>query len=390
VTEGELRSRLLGDVLPGEIEAGERTWNVVRAAYATRERVPWIERHSRAVLVVAAAAALAVAAVSPPGRALVEEVRDQVAGQSPAEPALVRLPSPGRLLVVSDEGIWVAHEDGSKRLLGDYEQASWSPRGLFVVAAQGNHLVTIEAETGKVRWSLSRTEPVRDPRWSGGGLDTRIAYRAGRSLHVVAGDGSPDVMLAGVVAPVAPAWKADTHVLAYATPDGRVHVIDVDARRELWSTAAGPAVTQLEWSSEGRRLLALSLGQRPRIYDGRGRPAGALELAAGHVAVRAAFAPSGDALAYTQRDLSSGRSSLVLVEGGSSHTPFPAAGRLQDVAWSPDGRWVLVTWPSADQWLFLRGPGMRRIVAVPGIDREFDPGGTGRGAVPRVAGWIGE
>jgi hypothetical protein len=390
VTEGELRSRLLGDVLPGEIEAGERTWNVVRAAYATRERVPWIERHSRAVLVVAAAAALAVAAVSPPGRALVEEVREQVAGQSPAEPALVRLPSPGRLLVVSDEGIWVVHEDGSKRLLGDYGQASWSPRGLFVVAAQGNHLVTIEAETGKVRWSLSRTEPVRDPRWSGGGLDTRIAYRAGRSLHVVAGDGSPDVVLAGVAAPVAPAWKADTHVLAYATPDGRVHVIDVDAGRELWSTAAGPAVTQLAWSSEGRRLLALSLGERQRIYDGRGRPAGALELAAGHVAVRAAFAPSGDALAYTQRDLSSGRSSLVLVEGGSSHTAFPAAGRLQDVAWSPDGRWLLVAWPSADQWLFLRAPGVRRIVAVPGIDREFDPGGTGPGAFPRIAGWIGE
>jgi hypothetical protein len=390
VTEGELRSRLLGDVLPGEIEAGERTWDVVSTAYATRERVPWIERHSRAVLVVAAAAALAVAAVSPPGRALVEEVREQVAGQSPAEPALVRLPSPGRLLVVSDEGIWVVHEDGSKRLLGDYGQASWSPRGLFVVAAQGNHLVTIEAETGKVRWSLSRTEPVRDPRWSGGGLDTRIAYRAGRSLHVVAGDGSPDVVLAGVAAPVAPAWKADTHVLAYATPDGRVHVIDVDAGRELWSTAAGPAVTQLAWSSEGRRLLALSLGERQRIYNGRGRPAGALELAAGHVAVRAAFAPSGDALAYTQRDLSKGRSSLVLVEGGSSHTAFPAAGRLQDVAWSPDGRWLLVAWPSADQWLFLRAPGVRRIVAVPGIDREFDPGGTGPGAFPRIAGWIGE
>jgi hypothetical protein len=390
MTEGELRNRLLGDALPGEVEAGERTWDVVRAAYATRERVPWIERHSRAVLVVAAAAALAVAAVSPPGRALVEEVRDQVAGESPAEPALVRLPSPGRLLVVSGEGVWVVHEDGSKRLLGDYEQSSWSPRGLFAVAAQGNHLVTIEAETGKVRWSLSRTEPVRDPRWSGGGLDTRIAYRAGRSLHVVAGDGSPDVVLASVVASVAPAWKADTHVLAYATPDGRVHVIDVDARRELWSTAAGPAVTQLEWSSDGRRLLALSLGERQRIYGARGRPAGGLELPAGHVAVRAAFAPTGDTFAYTEFDLSSGRSSLVLVEGGASHTLFPGEGRLQDVAWSPDGRWLLVTWPSADQWLFLRVPGVRRVVAVGGVGREFDPGQTGPRAFPRAAGWVGE
>lgn len=390
MTEGELRSRLRGDALPGEVEAGERAWNVVRAAYATRERVPWIERHSRAVLVVAAAAALAVAAVSPPGRALVERVRDQVAGQSLAEPALVRLPSPGRLLVDSAQGPWVVNQDGSKRLLGDYDQASWSPRGLFVVAAQSNHLVTIQPESGKVRWSLSRTEPIRDPRWSGGGLDTRIAYRAGRSLHVVAGDGSPDVVLASVVASVAPAWKADTHVLAYATPDGRVHVSDVDTGEELWSTAAGPAVTQLVWSPDGRRLLVLSLGGRQRIYDGRGRSAGVLELPAGHVALRAAFSPTGDALAYTEFGLSSGRSALVLVESGSSHTLFPAAGRLQDVAWSPDGRWLLVTWPSADQWLFLRGPGVRRIVAVPRVGREFDPGGTGTGAFPRVAGWLGE
>ena len=35
---------------PEEAEAGERAWAVVQAAYGTRERVPWIERNSRAVL----------------------------------------------------------------------------------------------------------------------------------------------------------------------------------------------------------------------------------------------------------------------------------------------------------------------------------------------------
>ena len=79
---------------PGEPEAGDRAWAVVQAAYGTRERVPWIERHLRAVLALAAAVALGVAAVSPPGRALVERVRE-AAGVTPSEPALARLPSSG-------------------------------------------------------------------------------------------------------------------------------------------------------------------------------------------------------------------------------------------------------------------------------------------------------
>ena len=35
-------------VAPGEREADERAWEVVRAAYATREPVAWPRRHVRA------------------------------------------------------------------------------------------------------------------------------------------------------------------------------------------------------------------------------------------------------------------------------------------------------------------------------------------------------
>jgi outer membrane protein assembly factor BamB len=389
VTEVELRNRLAREAAPGETEAAERSWEVVRAAYGVRERVPWIERHARAVLALAAVAALAVAAVTPPGRALVERVREQVAGRTPSEPALFRLPTSGRLLVQSAQGSWVVRQDGSKRRLGAYDDASWSPRGLFVVATRGHRLVALEPD-GDVRWTVTRPGRVADARWAPSGF--RIAYREDDGLRVVIGNGENDHLLVGAVARIAPAWRPDAarNVLAYSDPRGRVHVIDVDTQDELWSTPAGPAVTRLVWSADGRRLLVLSLGERLRTFDAHGRGAGTIQLGAGHMAVRAAFAPAGDTLAYTDLDLASGRSAVVLLGRSLSRTPFTAEGRLEDVVWSPDGRWLLVTWPSADQWLFLRMPGVRGVGAVRNIGREFDPGGTGGRPFPRVAGWIEE
>ena len=61
---------------------------------------------------------------------------------------------------------------------------------------------------------------------------------------------------------------------------------------------------------------------------------------------------------------------------------FRGTGSFGDLAWSPDGRWLLVTWPTADQWVFVRVTGPRRIVAVSNVTRQF-----GGGAFPRIAGW---
>ena len=58
---------------------------------------------------------------------------------------------------------------------------------------------------------------------------------------------------------------------------------------------------------------------------------------------------------------------------------FRVTGRIGQIAWSPNGRWLLVTWPDADQFLFVRG---RRIHAVSGISRQF-----GGGAFPTLGGW---
>lgn len=391
--ETELRSRLLDDPVPDELEAGDRAWRVVRAAYSTRERRAWIERHPRLVVVLAVAAALAVAGVTPPGRALVERVRDEVAGEKPSEPALVSLPAPGRLLVNSAQGAWVVQEDGSKRLLGDYDDASWSPSGLFVVATKGARLVTLEPGSGDVRWSIARPEPIQNPRWSGGAPDTRIAYRSGSSLHVVAGDGSPDAVVATEVAAVAPAWKGESHVLAYADRAGRVHVVDADARRELWRTPPIAGVHALTFTADG--VLALLTSRGADLYGRHGRIDGGLPgLPKGHVLLDAAALPDGRVV-YSDYDAQADQTALVLAHCFrrppcpliGPRQVFQGAGRIANLTLSPGNRWLLAGWAGADQLLFFRLPRVGKFVAVDDVRREFDPGGTGDGAFPRLAGW---
>jgi WD40 repeat protein len=379
--EPELGRLFLTTPVPDELEAQLRTWRVVRTAYAEREAVPR-RRGLRPILVLAALAALVAAAVSPPGRALGDWIRDSVRGEEPTQPALVRLPASGALLVVSDRGPWIVRPDGAKRLLGRFEAADFSPRGLFVVVTSGRRVVAVEPD-GDPRWSLTHRQPVDDARWAPSGF--RVAYRAGRSLRVVVGDGTRDRLLVRRVAAAAPAWRPDgeANVLAYADPRGRVHVADIDSGRELWRSRPGPPVLQLVWSRDGSRLLVVTRGQRHPVLDGRGRAVTAIELRAGTVLVDASFAPAGDGLAYTEFDTESAEGAVVV--DGRRRTI--GEGRLEDVVWSPDGRWLLVGSPDADQWLFLRLRGATKVLTVQDIRREFDPGEEGGGGFPRVAGW---
>jgi hypothetical protein len=393
MTERELSKRLAAEPAPGEEESGERAWQVVHAAFASRERVRWPRRHRGTLILAFAVAAAVVAALTPPGRAVVEEVRDAV-GRTPSTPALVRLPTAGRLLVVSESGPWVVRQDGSKRFLGHYDDASWSPRGLFVVATRGNQLVALDPETGDERWSLSREEPISDPRWSGGGLDTRIAYRAGRSLHVVAGDGSPDAVLAEDVAPVAPAWRPDSHVVAYAMPDGRVHVVDADSSRELWTTPRIVGIRRIDFGEQGRLLVVTR--RNASLYGRRGliRVAASRPLAQGHELLDAVALPGGRVL-YADYDRKANATALVLAHCfapgpclliGPSEV-FKGAGRTGNLIRSPDRRWLVMGWPAPDQLLFFRVANITDVEAVSHVSQEFEPGAPGRTAFPQVVGW---
>jgi hypothetical protein len=395
VSEDSLCRALQQVTLPDEEGAAERAWRIVDAAFESRERIRWTRRH-RGLVVALAAAALAtavvlVAVLTPPGQAVVDRFRDAV-GRQPSQPSLTLLPASGRLLVLSPEGPWVVHEDGSKRLLGEYDDASWSPRGFYVVAAEGRQLVTLEPESGDVRWSLSRAEPVSDPRWSGGGLDTRIAYRAGDTLHVVAGDGSPDAVVATGVAPVAPAWRGESHVLAYADRDGRVHVVDVDSRHELWHTSAVDQIRKVEFF---RTRLVVSTLTRVIVFR-QGRRTPLLSGAAGHVLLDTALLPFGGLLYadYNPRTNTTALfSSDCTVAGACRLMPdtrrFEGPGRIGNLVTSPDRSWITAGWPAADQFLFFESAPrrQRKVDTVSNVTREFSPGGGISGAFPVIAGW---
>jgi hypothetical protein len=388
--EKELSRFLLTRPAPGEPEAQERSWAVVRAAYAEREpqRRP-VRRLGPALTFAAVAAALVGVAVSPVG----SWINERIQGEEKVQPALFRLPAAGQLLVVSRRGPWIVQQDGSKRLLGGYENASFSPRGKFVVVTRGRRVTAVEPD-GDPRWEVTRPEMVAQARWSPSGF--RVAYRAGTTLRVVVGDGTDDRLLARDVAPVAPAWRlhpAAQNVLAYVDAKGIVRVVDVDTRRVLWRAEAGARVGQLLWSGGSLLVVTRSGGL---LYGGRHRIVQTIELPKGHVLLDADFGPRREGLVYTDFDPKAQETAVVRDECAGATGPcraigpyavFRGTGRLEDVAWSPNGRWLLVAWPDLDEFLFLRPPGVRKSVPVIGIRREFDPGGEGTGAFPRVAGW---
>ena len=364
--------------IPYEHEARERTLAVLRAAHAGRE--PVLRGRGRAPVLIALAAAGAVAAaLTSPGRAVLDEVRDAVTPVrvERTEPALVSLPAPGRLLVVSDErgGVWVVQRDGSKRRLGDYDDARWSPFGRFVVASRRNELLALTPE-GEERWSLARRD-VRDAAWGGSRTDTRIAYHARSGLRVVGGNGRGDRLLAPAESgPLA--WRPrSAHQLAYASAS-EIRLQSVDDGRVVWRVPAGAhpgAARGLSWSADGERL-AVVFPDGLVVLDGRGREVRRLVLR-DEVLVAASFAPVGRLIAVLVRDRGDvGPASRfeVRVVGADraerSRRVFSGQGAFGGLAWSPDERWLLVAWRSARQWLFVDARS-GRVRAVANVDEQF-------------------
>lgn len=391
MSERDVRDRLREVELPDASGAEERGWRVVEAAFHARPSAAparRVHRRLRAFAAVATTVAVVAVALTPPGTAVGDWISDVVTRDAPpSRPALTSLPTGGRLLVESARGAWVVRRDGSKRRLGDYSEAGWSPGGLFVVVTRGRQLAAVEPGDGSVRWTIARARPIRHPAWSPDGF--RVAYLSGGELRVVAGDGTGDAPLARADRRVTPAWRPDGgHVLAYVDARGRVAVAQTDSGETYWRAQPEATPQEILWSGDGRTLVAISEATL-EVYARDGARLHAIALPDGSRAGDAAIHPHGDTVAVARYRPRSGRGELVTysLADGAERRLFAGSGAFDGMAWSPDGRWLLAGWPDADQWLFIRSAQVRQVRAIDNIGREFDPGGRGLARFPRLSGW---
>lgn len=395
-TEERLRTLLREAPVPGTEAAERRGLAMAREVFAARRPA----RRSplpRLALAVAIGAVLAALLLSPAGAAVRDWVDDVfTAGVPDAEPGLTEIPGGGRLLAQSRAGPWVVQPDGSRRLLGDYGAATWSPRGLFVGVVSGRTLSAVEPD-GTPRWSLTAPAPVADPRWSPSGLD--IAYRSGQTLRVVGANGIGDALLARGLAPVAPAWSpTGLPLLAYVSAGGELRIANALGAGGVARSPASPGIARLEWGADGSLLLESSadgvwlreLVVRKLLARITIGPPRAVALPTGARVRDAALAPDGRSVAVlvVRGRAASPRSEVLLAgtDGGPARLLFGTPGRLAELAWSPGGERLLISWPDADQWLFVPAEAGSHVRAVGGVAAQFAPGGRDP-AFPRVEGW---
>ena len=243
------------------------------------------------------------------------------------------------------------------RKLGPWWEGSWSPNAEHVAVTRAHRLAALTPD-GTMRWSLARNRILRGARWS---LEPpaeccRIAYLNGRELRVVAGDGTGDGPLRNVVGPTPPAWRPESiRQLAFSTVDGRIELVDADSTKTIWRTDPGEVPTQLAWSEDGERLLAL--GERTlRAFDANGRKLWSIGLPVGPSGV--VFARKSHRFVLIRYSPATRRSDLVLYQAeadpGEARFLYSAPGAFGSLAISPNGNWLLVGWVDANQWLFLR------------------------------------
>ncbi len=367
---------------PGELDAEARAWPVVQAAYRQRLPVPRRRSAHRPVGALLAAVILVGAVALSPAGARVGSVIGRVLGVRHAAPVLFPLPAPGNLLVSGRAGTWTVGADGHTRRLGSWTGASWSPHGWYLLVA-GRHQLAAINPRGRLQWRLVRPR-VADPEWYPP-TGFRVAYLSGGALRVVAGDGTGDHVLVPRAASVAPAWRpGHPYQLAYITSAGRLVVRDADTGRTVWSVSVPASARDLIWAADGSTLTVVAR-QTVRVYDGFGRLL-ADQRAPGPV-LSAALSPSGRRLALVL----GGETGGVVVETTRAPTSRPGLRRvltgagLGQVAWSPDGRWVLASWPAANQWVFVRVGTRPRILAVSHVSEQFSAGSATR--FPRFDGW---
>lgn len=393
-----LEQRLRGYRAPEEGAAEERSLLLVRAAFEARDREA---RHGprglRLALASIVAAAVAAVALTPAGAAVRQLIEDAVTVEKIETPAL-RLPSEGSILTVNRDGAWIASAAGTRRFLGPYREATFSPRGLNVAVAAGRELSAVD-QRGELQWRLRRQGPIADPAWAPSAL--RIAYRAGSQLRIVEGDGEPDRLLARRVAAVAPAWRPAQpgeparDLLAYVDGKRAVRVADaVEGGPGLELQTEGKPEL-LEWLDNGRLVVAGSRSIELFAADGSRLARIAQPPSATLTALEAEPGAARVAVGSIRVGPEGARSEVALLrlEPGQikARNVFSASGELAGLAFSPDGRWLGFGWPGADSWLFLRPLEQAKLLrgtkAVSPVSAQFEGDPQRSPGFPRILEW---
>jgi hypothetical protein len=348
-----LHDRLAGLAIGEEAAARERTGRALAAAFDARaaQRPRAARRRRRVTPLAATALALSLTAAALAATGHGDDVTRWIGDLVDPPPArtLERLPAPGRLLTVGAQGATLVDADGDRHGLGRFDDVTWSPHGLYVAGARGTQLAAVDPEWS-VHWTLSATARVADPRWGPDGY--RIAYRAGRALRVVAGDGTGDHLVAAATAPVAAAWRPDSsHALAFVAAGGGLVLVDADAGAGRRIGAAPARPTWIGWAGR-HRLLAAGPGGLA-LYAAAGRLR-AWHPPRGASLATAAVAPGARRIAVLLQGRNISR--LALLDARTlrpERSLITFRGAAAGLTWSPDGRWLGTTRPGLGHWLLV-------------------------------------
>jgi WD40-like Beta Propeller Repeat len=178
-------------------------------------------------------------------------------------------------------------------------------------------------------------------------------YRGGGRIFLVRGDGSHRRLVARGVAP---AWTPDGRLVFYRTrrdwARGRAVVRDLASGSETSRDRYWVEETPL--ASADRRYLADRRGAKERTLILVRRADGRLvaRLSTPYVVSMLAWSPRGDRLAYTTSGFPDPHELfLVDVSAGTRRRIFVTGAQHFDwIAWSPDGRWLLLDGDKAGGW----------------------------------------
>ena len=181
-------------------------------------------------------------------------------------------------------------------------------------------------------------------------------------------------------------------MLAYVDAQGAIRVIDVDSEETLEKVGAPERLRGLAWSGDGERLLAFS-PRNLQVSDADGGTLTGWRAPADTELTAAGFLSDGERVVLVQtktaEDGTTSSTVSVFSPGPGATSPkvvFRTPGLLKGLALSPDGKWLVVGWRSADQWLFLEPKAGGEVRAFENISAQVAAGDP-KPPFPRPTGW---